>query len=442
MKKIFHSLFIIAFFITLVGCESDSDTILTDNSVSYSDKIVLKGLEVLGDSVKLTWTKLDTLKFSGYLIIRKDNNLVSYNPGDYSSENYVVARIFDPAVTSYIDKTVPVTPYLEYQVVGLLSGGYVYNYIYSNSKTYERPSIKAFEFNPLDIIPDLSNNRFYFIESDNGKISIFDYETLSTVKTITTDAKIGYCSIGTNGSARELYVPRSDGWVFVYNAETLVKIDQIDVGHPSSCVVNNNGKLFISTDAWTNRPLKSFDRLTKKQIAENGDFEDTRLRIIPNTNSGIIEVSLHISPVDLDYYNFDSNGKLLSHLEDRYHGDYPLDAEIFQFFPDAKKFITAAEGAVYDINMNYLNRLPKGNYLFSDYAFNTDATVIYCACSNNRLIISYSNPDFKKIKEYKTLGYPFRIYRKDNQLICISKTTKSSGYPANSYQLIIEKIKL
>lgn len=441
MKKIIDSIIFVMILAFMIGCEKDVNIDLTNETNSYSNQIILKGLEVVGDSVKLTWSKLDTLKFSGYLIIRKDKIGMTYNPQDNNGQ-YLVTKIYDPSVTSYIDKNIPIASYLEYQVIGLLSNNYSYNYIYSNSKTYERPTIKTFEFSVLDIIPDLSNNRFYFIESNNGKITIFDYETLSTLKTITSDATIGYCSIGINGNVRELYVPRSDGWVFIYNAETLEKIDQIDIGHPSSCVVNNNGKLFISTDTWTNRPLKSFNRTTKKLIAENGDFEDTRLRIIPNTNSGIIEVTLHIGPTDLDYYNFDSNGNFLSHQNDRYHGDYPLDADIFQFFPDGKKFITASEGAIYDINLNYINRLPKGNFLFTDYAFNANATIIYCACSNSKSIVSYSILDFNKIKEYKTLGYPFRIYRKENELICISKTTKSDGYYNNSYQLVIEKIKL
>ncbi len=56
----------------MIGCEKDVNIDLTNETNSYSNQIILKGLEVVGDSVKLTWSKLDTLKFSGYLIIRKD----------------------------------------------------------------------------------------------------------------------------------------------------------------------------------------------------------------------------------------------------------------------------------------------------------------------------------------------------------------------------------
>jgi len=65
---------------------------------------------------------------------------------------------------------------------------------------------------------------------------------------------------------------------------------------------------------------------------------------------------------------------------------------------------------MYDINMNYLDRLSKGGELFKDFAFNTDASIIYCACSNMNLIFSYSNPNLTNIKEYKTHGIKIITY--------------------------------
>lgn len=431
-------LLLVTLLICLFSCEKDD----CPQNNSYSNQIILNDLNISGDTIKLTWSKLDTLKLTGYLIVRKDSKDVIFDPADYYSNEYIVTHIYDPGITSYTDINIPLTPYLEYQIIGLLSNNFSYNYIFSNTKVYERPSIKVFEFNVLEIIPDLSNDRFYIIEKNQGKISILNYESLAIVKSVTTNATIGYCSIGDNGNTKEIYVPRSDGWVFVYNAETLEKTDQIDVAHPSSCVINNNGKLFISTDAWTNKPLKVIDRTSKQMISENGDFEDTRLRIIPGTNTELIEVTINIGPTDLDYYKFDANGNFVSHQNDQYHGDYPLDADIFQFFPDGKKFITDSKGAIYDINMNYINRLPQGDFVFSDYAFDSNSSMIYCACSNSKTIVSYSNPELIKIKEYKTQGYPFKIYRKDNTLICISKTTSDNGYYNNSYKLVIEKIQL
>lgn len=437
MRKIYNVLFLLSSIMFLISCEKDDVSPDVDNSKTYSNRIILNDLEISGDFVKLTWSKLDTIKFTGYLIVRKNQKDLIINPNDYNSES-IISRIYDPSITSFVDKDVLSNPYLEYQVIGLLSN----NFIFSNSKTYERPDLKVFNFGDIDVLPDLANNRFYFIEKGVGKISIFNYESLKVEKSISVNAKIGYSSIGVYNNVTELYVPRSDGWVFVYNAETLEKIDQIDIGRPSSCVVNNNGYLFISTSAWTDQPLKVFNRATKKQVSEDGDFEDTRIRLIPNTNSEIIDVTINIGPTDLDYYKFDSDGNFIARKNDRYHGDYPLDANIFQFFPDGKKFITSNEGAIYDVDLNYLSRLPKGDFLFSDYAFNLNSSIIYSACSNSKSIVSYSIPNYEKIKEYQTQGYPYKIFRKDNVLICISKTKKTDGYYNNPSGMIIEKIQL
>lgn len=441
MKRLNTIPLLLGLLMLMVSCEKDDH----ECAETYSNLIVLQDLKITADTVNLSWSKLDTIVFSGYLIIRKTEKDAIVDPQDYNS-NDIIQTIFDPNITSFKDKNVPFSSYLEYQIVGILSKGYGENYIFSNSKKYERPDIKVFDYNPCDIIPDIANNRFYFIEKEAGRISIFDYEKLAVQKSITTNAEIGYSSLGTYNNIKELYVPRKDGWVFVYNAETLEKIDQIDIKNPSSCVVNKNGKLFVSTDAWTRKPLKVVSRDTKAIISESGDHDDVRLRIIPNTNTEIIEVTINVGPTDIDYFKFDAGGMFLYHRSDRYHGDYPLNASVFQFFPDAEKFITSTEGAIYDIDMNYINRLPQGNLAFSDYAFNSTTSLIYCACSDSKSIVSYSYPDLVKKETIKTKAYPYKIFKKDNVLICISRIspTVASNYGFDYYTggLIIEKIEI
>jgi len=71
-------------------------------------------------------------------------------------------------------------------------------------------------------------------------------------------------------------------------------------------------------------------------ITQTGDHEDTRLRMIPNTNTEIMEITTNVSPTDIDYFSFNSNGSLVLHKNDKYHGDYPLNAEFFNFSRIAK----------------------------------------------------------------------------------------------------------
>jgi hypothetical protein len=293
--------------------------------------------------------------------------------------------------------------------------------------------ISYYDFNVFDIIPDLADNRLYIIERDPGEISIIDYEAMTVVKSVTTDAVIGYCSLGNYRNQNELYVPAKDGRLLIYNAETLEEIDYINLSRSALCAVNNNGILFISTDVWPGS-IRVVNRASRSLVSQGGDNEDSRLMIIPNTNTGIIEVTTTGSPIDVDYFGFNSSGIVASHKDDIYHGDYPVSAAIFQFFPDGLKYICSNAGAIYDLNMKYVNRISKGGELFADFAFNADGSIIYGARSNMNMIVSYSYPDLTKIGEYKTEGNPYKIFRKDNVLICVCKT--------QLFKINIEKIEL
>lgn len=428
--------------VILIACKKDDDCPSNDSNEngSYSDLIVLGDLQIQGDTIVLNWSKLETIHFRGYQIVRKEAEGEYTEPGSYNPN--IIETIYDPEIRTFTDTEVPLTGFLEYQIIGMIDEDEQYGFIYSNSQKYERPEIQTFTIHFKEVIPDIDNNRFYFTETSNGKIHVFNFEELRLEKTLDTEANIGYCSLGEYNSIQELYVPRSDGWVFVYDAETLVKRDQIDIAQPSSCVVSNNGILYISTDAWTNRPLRVYNRDTHAMIYEGGDFDDTRLRVIPGTQTEIMEVTINIGPVDINRYTFDSNGNHINSQNDPYHGDYPLDDFIFQFFPNNEGFITSYQGAIYDMDMHYVNRLPRGEYKFSDFAFSENGNTVYASCSNSKSILAYSLDNFMIEKKFNTLGYPLKIYRKGNELICISGTEfmDSSNFFVHSW--VIERIAL
>jgi hypothetical protein len=122
------------------------------------------------------------------------------------------------------------------------------------------------------------------------------------------------------------------------------------------------------------------------------------------------------------YYKFDENGNYISSKGRTYSSEYHFDNEITQFHTDGTRFVTSSEGVIYDMGLNIVDYLPSGHPPFSDYAFNTDGSMIYSSCMSKKSIISYSYPELNQVTEYKTLGYPHKIFRKDNSLICISKS--------------------
>lgn len=422
---------ILAIFIS--SCESRNDLFAEH---SYHDRIELEEIENFGDSVKLTWSKLDTISFIEYYVLRNEGKVL-YDVINFHSSGNVIARIIDKDITSYIDMDLLYAEQVSYRIAGVLAfnSNTTPTVIYSNAQELIRTDVALLNVNPIDILCDKNRDLLYFIE-ESGTITVYNYATNEIENSIDVQATIGYCDIKNYNFRSELYVPRNDGWVFVYDAITLEKIDQIHIGHPSVCVVANNGQLFVSTDEWTRNPLKVFDRSTKSFIDESGEYDWTRLKLVPGSNTELIEISLSVFPADLNYYSFHTNGQTLNRKNDKYHNDYPLDADIFEMFPTGNKIITAMEGAIYSKDLTYESRLLKGNLEFSTFAFTKDNKYILAGCSNNKSIEKFSISGYENEGTYETKGYPFKLFI-DDKIICISRPNQN-----NNHKLFIETIDL
>ena len=441
MRKILLILLLIP--VVFSSCEKKE--LETGTPKTYNNKIELEPLNVFKDSVRLNWSKLDTTAFVEYWIIRSEGDFVPefqnihYNP--YNPYPNLLHRITDPNVTSFVDKNLPFTPVLEYYVVGMLSGQQTASgrpHILSNSQKFSRPEIKALEIQPFDVLHNKDDKLLYLLESASGEISLYNYEKDELITTIHSNATIGYSDIGTYNQKKEIYVPRNDGWVFIYDASNLNRIEQVAVGSPASSLVYNNNKLFVSTSerAWNSGPIKVINRQTKALVSEGGDYEQTRLKLIPGSNSEMIEITIYVGPVNLSYFKFDQNGNYVSGHPDRYHGDYPLDHKVFEIFPNGQQFITSSQGAIYDKSLTYKTRLPHGNFEFTDFAFDPVKNLVYCG-TNSKSVEVYSLSDYSLVKSIATKGYPLHLFVNEGKLISVSKTMATS-----QYKVVVEKIDL
>lgn len=394
---------------------------------SFKDKIVLNNPQTTSDSVVLTWTELDTTAFRQYIVWRRED------PTDVGAQ---VGAIYDKSITKFKDINIPYVPYVEYEIRGVLYSG---NVIISNKVSYKRSEIKLVNSSPFDVIFSSQDRLLYFFDK-NGDITQYSLQSQQVIKKISTAATIGYCDLGTFNGRKELYVPRNDGWIFVYDALTLDKIDQINVGLNSSCVVFNNNILFVSTSAWTNRPLKAYNRATKGLVSETGDFELTRFKKIPGSNTDLVEITINIGPVDQDYYSFGSTGNLITHLNDRYHGDYPLDHRIFEIFPSGDKYITSSSGAIYNKSMTFEASLPRGNLEFTTFDFDAVNGQIY-AGTKTKTVEVYALNGYTKVRSIPTKAYPFKIFKDNTGIICVSSTAVPSYFSNTPFKVIIEEVK-
>jgi hypothetical protein len=419
--------------LSLFGCKKDNKDIKPSTPdtppKTYNNQIVLNEVKITGDSLKVSWSSLDTPAFVNYTLLRKDY---------VNAQMTTVKQLYKKDQTAVTDNAVPYSPLVQYQVEGRLSSGKI---ISSNIVSYSRPEIKALDVNPFDIQLNSADQTLYFFEK-TGKISIYSLSQNAIIKSVNTNATIGYCDFGTYNGRKEMYVPRNDGWIFIYDANTLEKVDQVSTGLSNSCVVFNNNDLYVSTAAWTNRPLKVYNRQTGTKISETGDFELTRFKHVPNSNFELLEITINIGPVDQDYYRFAPDGTFISHSDDRYHGDYPLDAGIFEFFPDGSKYITSSSGSIYNKDMTYETSLPRGNLMFTTFALSQPNKLIYAGTQTKNIEV-YSMTDYQHAKTINTKGYPYKIFDLGNQILSVSsinQTNQCSFCQTPSAGLVIEKL--
>jgi len=424
---------------TITGCKKeDSSTGGGPVPVVYSDKIVLSDLQTGYDSVVLNWSKLSNPKFMRYVIVRR--NYKSTNPNTYTY-NEVIDEITDAAVVKYTDHTPPIESYLEYQVVGVVRDTgmyYNYSYVYSNVVPYERPELKRFYFNIKDVLPDVPNHRCYIIGADSGKISILDYHSRAISKEIITNATLGFSSLGDFNGMQELYVPRNDGWLFIYNANTLEKVDQIKPGVRCNSVVYNNGKLFIVVDTgYYDYAVRIYDRSTKSLITHTGITEGPEhIALVPGSNTKLFGISSYY----LFSFEFDANGHYVSWTDVNYSSSYSY-MRCFEALPNGQGFITSTTGSIYSGSLTLVQNLPYGNYQYSSFTFNSPFTSIFTGCSNYKNIVEYSYPGYSEKNTYKCIGYPFAIFIDDTNLISLS-SVYSYSYYGNQGQFYIETVPL
>jgi hypothetical protein len=406
--------------------------------IVYTDKIVLSDLQAGYDSVVLNWSKLNNPKFIRYMIIRR--NYKSPDPNTYSY-NDVIDDISNAATVKFTDRAVPVAPYLEYQVIGVVQDTgtyYNYAYVYSNVIPYERPELKRFYFNIKDVLPDVPNHRCYVIGADSGKISILDYQYRSISKEIITNATLGFSALGDFNGVQELYVPRNDGWLFIYNANTLDKVDQIKAGIKCNSVVYNNGKLFIVADTgYYNYAVKVYDRATKSLITFTGLTEGPEhIVLVPGSNTKLFGISSYY----LFSVEYDANGHYVTWTDVNYSSSYGY-MRCFEALPNGQGLITSTKGSIYSASLILVQNLPYGNYQYSSFTFNSPFTSIFTGCSNYKTIVEYSYPGYSEKRTYPCMGYPSAVFIDDTSLISLSNVYDYTYY-GDPGQFYIETVPL
>lgn len=407
MKKIF---LILSACLVIYSCGSSNDDItevvvtppVIENKInltsSYNDS---------AETVSLSWTLAGDNTYMQYKIVRSD------------SQNGPQTELLTAGPTQFsYTSIVPFNAYFEYQIIGIKTNG---EQVKSNIVKVERPDIKLLNLKTFDAQFDKNTGKLYLLDTD-GKIALYDVNSGTVTHQISTNATLGYSDIGTYNGSVELYVPRNDGWVDIYDGNDLTLKAQVSFGMPLISTVYHNGILYGSSSNSNNSVIKSASRTTNTIISQSPQlyYNTGRMKKSVGTSVKLYTITQNITPIDLDLYNFDLNGNYINHQDDIYHGDYPLNYRIFETFPDGR-VITSSSGSVYNSQMIYQNNLPSGNSKLTSFDFDSNSII---AGNMSKAIEFYNINTYTKTQTINTKKFPYKVFSYNNKVVCVSSTTQ------------------
>lgn len=407
MKKIF---LILSACLVIYSCGSSNDDItevvvtppVIENKInltsSYNDS---------AETVSLSWTLAGNNTYMQYKIVRSD------------SQNGPQTELLTAGPTQFsYTSIVPFNAYFEYQIIGIKTNG---EQVKSNIVKVERPDIKLLNLKTFDAQFDKNTGKLYLLDTD-GKIALYDVNSGTVTHQISTNATLGYSDIGTYNGSVELYVPRNDGWVDIYDGNDLTLKAQVNFGMPLISTVYHNGILYGSSSNSNNSVIKSASRTTNTIVSQSPQlyYNTGRMKKSVGTSVKLYTITQNITPIDLDLYNFDLNGNYINHQDDIYHGDYPLNYRIFETFPDGR-VITSSSGSVYNSQMIYQNNLPSGNSKLTSFDFDNNSII---AGNMSKAIEFYNINTYTKTQTINTKKFPYKVFSYNNKVVCVSSTTQ------------------
>jgi hypothetical protein len=408
--------------ITLTVEDEDKQKSILDIPVStLSPKpIELAVPTKVGGQINLNWTIFQGENFKQYEVFRSD---------DCTTTNAtLLTTITNKTTLTFADILPPLVQEACYFVRITNTEGATR---LSNIQKIAQPGGALISFVPNDILKHPTNPFLYFIDNGAQKLVKFDYINQTIVSSANLPGKMGFCEIGDNGLGMEIYTPCTDGWVYIYDAETLVQKSAISTGlRNSSVVIDGKGKVIVCMhpSPWWEKPVRTYNRANGLPLGGNDGtaFEGSRIRMIPKKNEAIT-ITTSVSPIDMDHLKINDGGDI-SLTDDAYHGDYPLDARIFKIAPSGEYSITSNSGAVYTANssMTYRGQVQRGALSFSDFEFDETGATIYAATQNRKSIQIAKYPELTRNNEILTRGFPIFLFRDNKKLIAFSLSTENA----------------
>lgn len=374
---------------------------------------------------------LDTPSVSGKKIMLKWSGIESRYISSIYMERSIDTGLNKPpqllpvtAADSQYTDTLTLNSYVAYRVRAQVLVNGISKTIYSNTRVFARSDIDFLPFVPKDAICDKQTGRIYMI-SAIGELAVYDITTRKVLRKIETGATIMSMLMATHNGKKEIYLSRNDGWVFMYDPETLDKTDQINTEVVPAGIVYANGKLFISS-SYSSPAFLTYDRTTKALLFDTTySFSNLSLMVLPGTNTDLLGLSSTRYRM-----SFDANG-VMKWAKNSFSSSYSV-APPYALLPGDNRIVCANTGIIFDTGFNYLSTLPRGSVFLKSFDVDADNAKLYCGTSGQEVHV-YNTSTYMQEKRIITQGLPVKVIYYNGGVYCISTESYYSGSGAGSF---------
>lgn len=294
-----------------------------------------------------------------------------------------------------------------------------------------------------DALIDRDRKIVYLMDMAKGQIWKTNYETGEELGSISLKSPLGQCALASyGGTLNELYVPTRDGFVFIVDATSMTIKERVYVQMPYPQIPLANDSVFYVNATYPYPAISQvpyvYDHLfvvytratLQYRIMGNYALErNARIHYLDGTNNEFVEIRIQPGYPPVKWYGYGWPYELV-------RVDKDLSPDIFCSFPGGQKYISGAEGVIFDGVFQREADLPGAKY--ANFTISENADVIYAARADSARVSVFSYPALSKTQEFKTRLLPFKMFLDGKQLICITRT---SNFGTRSYSLI-EKIDL
>ena len=256
---------------------------------------------------------------------------------------------------------------------------------------------------------------------------LYDVDRELEIASAQLSGTLGQLVVADGGQGLEVFVPSSNGYVYVLATEDLSERLQINnqIG-VNSVAVFEQGFVMVGglDDQWSDTRFKTYDTGSGQLIdivSSTPGYNSTHpchLRRIPGKLAAIA-VDLGLSPPSSYYISVDASGAFIDFEEDQYHGDHPLSGRIFDVAPGGEYFLSANAASVYSANaqMAFRGALDHSGLNVGDFAFSVASDTIFSAISpsyndeTTRGVIVTNYPSRLRDRVIVTAGFCAQVFR-------------------------------